>query len=125
MKDEGLSVDVQFLKRLPIPTVDATLRSRIESAASEILTASQTTGDSARIPTLEFRLNDLVTTAFALTDAELQVLQGSLPPRDPISELRSAVQAFHAPPDPPPEDPHRCNASRGPSKSPATEVHRT
>ena len=87
MKDEGLSVDVQFLKRLPIPTVAHPLRSEIESLAGEIIAASDSPSGSERIPSLEMRLNDLVTIAFALTDAEQEDLVASLPPRDPISQL--------------------------------------
>jgi len=87
MKDEGLSVDVQFLKRLPVPTVGEPLRSEIQSLAAEIVTASNSPTGSQCIPSLEVRLNDLVMQAFALTEAEQEILVSSLPPRDPIAEL--------------------------------------
>jgi hypothetical protein len=93
MKDEGLSVDVQFLKRLPVPSVREPLRAEIESLASEIVVACDSPSGVERIPSLEIRLNELVTEAFALTDAEHEVLISSLPPRDPIAEVERAFPA--------------------------------
>ena len=93
MKDEGLSVDVQFLKRLPIPAVGEPLHSEIASLAGEIVAASKSPTGSEQIPSLEMRLNNLVTRAFALTAAEQDVLISSLPPRDPIAEVERAFPA--------------------------------
>jgi hypothetical protein len=93
MKDEGLSVDVQFLKRLPVPAVGEPLYSEIASLAGEIVAASKSPTGSEQIPSLEMRLNNLVTRAFALTTAEQDVLISSLPPRDPIAELARAFPA--------------------------------
>ncbi len=90
MKDEGLSVDVQFLKRLPVPEVGESLHSEIAALAGEIVAASRSPNGSEQIPSLEMRLNTLVTSAFALTTPEQDVLISSLPPRDPIAELESA-----------------------------------
>jgi len=89
MKDEGLSVDVQFLKRLPVPAFGEPLRSEIQSLAGEIVAASNSPTGSKRIPSLEVRLSDLVMRAFALTEAEQEILISSLPPRDPIAELEA------------------------------------
>mgnify|MGYP003527020535 FL=1 len=35
MKDEGLSVDVQYLKKLPIPVVSPELRAAIDAALAQ------------------------------------------------------------------------------------------
>lgn len=92
MKDEGLSVDVQFLKRLPVPTVVENVRSEIESLVGEIVAGRDLPSSLEQMPRLEIRLNELVTKAFALTETEQEVLISSLPPRDPIAELeRKAV----------------------------------
>jgi type I restriction-modification system DNA methylase subunit len=96
MKDEGLSVDVQFLKRLPIPNVSDQLRSEIETLAGDVIAVCDATNGPQRIPTLEIRLNELVTRAFALTDSEQRVLNSSLPPRDPIAEVENMLQSAAA-----------------------------
>lgn len=96
MKDEGLSVDVQFLKRLPVPAVGEPLHSEITTLAGEIVAASRSPNGSEQTPSLEMRLNTLVTRAFALTIAEQEVMISSLPPRDPIAELESAFPAATA-----------------------------
>jgi hypothetical protein len=89
MKDEGLSVDVQFLKRLPVPAVDDDTRATIAQLAHDLTTAPVSPTPGNRIAPMEIRLNGLVEQAFALTDAERQVLVSSLPPRDPIAVLES------------------------------------
>jgi hypothetical protein len=91
MKDEGLNVAVHHVKRLPMPTVSTQLRSEIELIASEIVTAYESSSASREIPSLEVRLNELVTRAFALTDAEQEIMVSSLPPRDPIAELEDVL----------------------------------
>jgi TaqI-like C-terminal specificity domain/Eco57I restriction-modification methylase/N-6 DNA Methylase len=85
MKDEGLSVDVQFLRRLPIPTASEELRADISKSASALINAAGL-GDVAA-HSLEVRLNELVERAFALTDSERSILIASLPPRDPLEAL--------------------------------------
>lgn len=82
MKDEGLSVDVQFLKKLPIPNVSPALRSEIHVLAQQIFEAPSV----SRAP-LEVELDRLVMRAFDLTPEEESVLVESLPPRDPIESL--------------------------------------
>jgi hypothetical protein len=89
MKDEGLSVDVQFLKRLPVPTVPDDLRGSITGLARELVTAASLRANERNVAPLEIRLNDLVEEAFGLTAPERQVLVSSLPPRDPIRCLET------------------------------------
>lgn len=83
MKDDGLSVDVQFLRRLPIPDAAPEQRREITSVASQILAS----GDASELSSLELRLDALVARAFALTSQELRTLLASVPARDPISLL--------------------------------------
>jgi type I restriction-modification system DNA methylase subunit len=84
MKDEGLSVDVQFLKSLPIPIASNELHVDISKCASELIAAAASGSGDAAIQSLEVRLNGFVERAFALTDSERSILMASLPPRDPI-----------------------------------------
>jgi hypothetical protein len=84
MKDEGLSIDVQFLKELPIPIVPSQLRDAIAQCAGELISASGSDSDANCSQSIEVRLNALVEQAFALTDSERSVLTSSLPPRDPL-----------------------------------------
>src|ERR1700733_7628757 len=91
MKDDGISVDVQFLLALPIPSVGASLRTEIAALAGRLLHLSQSsTADSAEQSELEVCLNSLVQQAFDLTPEEVTVLEQSLPPRDPIALLQEA-----------------------------------
>lgn len=83
MKDDGLSVDVQFLLALPVPRVSFDLRRKIEEAVRSILTAG------ADVFEQELLLNGLVEEAFQLTPQERIVIEESLPPRDPITLLTS------------------------------------
>ena len=89
LKDGGMKVQVQTLPSLPIPPVSSGLREQIESAAKLLIDSSQ--ADSAEQSDLELRLNSLVQQAFALTPEEVGVLERSLPPRDPIALLPTAV----------------------------------
>jgi hypothetical protein len=89
MKDEGLSVDVQFLKRLPVPTVADDLRADISRLARDLVAAASLPAEIQKTAPLEIEINGRVDRAFALTDAERQVLVSSLPPRDPISVLET------------------------------------
>jgi hypothetical protein len=84
MKDEGLSVDVQFLKRLPIPKVSDDKRTEISRLADQLVKLSLTSASDDKLAPIEISLNDLVNDAFEITDAELRVMMSSLPPRDPI-----------------------------------------
>ncbi len=86
MKDEGLSVDVQFLKRLPVPIVSDALRADISRLARELVGAGHVKGEHTGARS-ELLLNELVEHAFALSDTERQVLLSSLPPRDPVEVL--------------------------------------
>lgn len=87
MKDEGLSVDVQFLKRLPIPVPKTSVRSEIEALTRELVTlATGARGQDDRRFRFELKLNDLVLDAFQLAD-ERKILEASLPLRDPIDSL--------------------------------------
>ena len=91
MKDEGLSVDVQYLKPLPVPTPPDNLREEIRSTALRVIEAQNESEDIEQIYSLELRLNDLVEEAFQVTDDERSVLQRSLPLRDPLMVLRHKV----------------------------------
>jgi hypothetical protein len=88
MKDEGLSVDVQFLRRLPVPTIGEQLRVSIEHVTRELMVATSVGMHQPNdILRLEMWLNDLVQEAFHLTDEEREVLISSLPLRDPITSI--------------------------------------
>jgi len=94
MKDDGISVDVHFLLALPIPAATAALQADIEAATARLIHLSQSPqADSAEQSGLEMHLNALVQQAFALTPEEVGVLERSLPPRDPIALLPTAVGA--------------------------------
>lgn len=86
MKDDGLSVDVQFLKRLPIPDVSDELRAEMSAATTDLVGCLRA-GSSKDLAVCEVTLNKLVERAFALTEAEQQVLAATLPPRDPLAQL--------------------------------------
>jgi hypothetical protein len=86
MKDEGLSVDVQFLKNLPIPNASEELRADISKGARNLIDAAAGSGDAA-MHSLEAQVSELVERAFALTDSERSILIASLPPRDPLQAV--------------------------------------
>lgn len=88
MKDGGLSVDVQFLKPLPVPTVAEPLRDEVIAAARELVAATTSRRGNAALAEGELRLDALIAQCFALTPDEERVLVSSLPPRDPIASLQ-------------------------------------
>jgi hypothetical protein len=92
MKDDGISVDVQFLKRLPVPAVSPSLRLDISRLTGLLIAAAATTQHQSSAA-LEEQLNDLVEQAFALTDSERSVMLSSLPPRDPIDVTQRELPA--------------------------------
>ena len=67
MKDDGLSVDVQFLRHLPVPTVPDGLRTDISRLALDLVTATSVPSDLHKIASLEIEIDGLVDRAFALT----------------------------------------------------------
>jgi hypothetical protein len=89
MKDDGLSIDIQFLKRMPIPNASADLRLAISNLASTLITIE--TLEEHKLAEVEIQLNTLVEQAFNLTDFERDVILSSIPPRDPIVEIRRNV----------------------------------
>lgn len=94
MKDDGVSVDVQFLLSLPIPNATAPLRTEIEALANRLIHLSKSSAtNSAEWCDLETHLNSLVQQAFDLTPEEVGVLEHSLPPRDPIAILSDRSSA--------------------------------
>jgi len=99
MKDEGLSVDVQFLRCLPVPSVSDGLRAQISKVAHDLTTAAAAESGGNEIAALEVRLNELVMQAFAMTDAERTILDATLPPRDPIATARSLADNSELPAD--------------------------
>jgi hypothetical protein len=93
-KDGGRSVEVQRLLALPIPSASAPLRSEIVSLAQRLIELAQAAVvDTIEQSDLEIRLNSLVQQAFNLTPGEVNVLECSLPPRDPIASLSIGVAA--------------------------------
>lgn len=92
MKDEGLSVDVQFLRRLPIPNAPEPLRMQTALTAKSLVTAADTNAPTPEVMRLEAGMNELVLDAFSLTKDERQVLLDSLPPRDPLAALGTEKQ---------------------------------
>ena len=94
MKDEGLSVDVQYLKKLPIPAVSPELRAAIAALGAQIMSES----DAAARARLELTLDQTVMRAFAMTQSEEKTLVESLPLRDPVerakADLASEVDAI-------------------------------
>lgn len=92
MKDEGLSVDVQFLTDLPIPDATEALQDTIRGEVRSFLSVERTEdGSAAELLRREHRINDLVEQAFGLTPRERQLLVNSLPPRDPLVVLEEQV----------------------------------
>jgi hypothetical protein len=92
MKDEGLSVDVQFLTDLPIPGAPEELREAIrrETEALRTLTLTEPGAFAERLRR-ERLINGLVEQAFGLTEEERSLLIDSLPPRDPLVVLEEEV----------------------------------
>ena len=85
MKDDGLSIDVQFLVDLPIPSTSVDRASAIAEAVRSLMSSPESNHAE-----LEMRLNRLVEEAFELTPEERQILEKSLPARDPIAILTTA-----------------------------------
>lgn len=82
MKDDGLSIDVQFLLALPVPIVHAELREAIAETVRSLVAGTASSGTTS-----EVNLNRLVERAFGLGVEERQTLEASLPARDPIVSL--------------------------------------
>jgi len=82
MKDDGLSVDIQFLMSLPIPHVTPSLYTEISDAVKSLITKAYEVQ-----PALEIHLNQLVLEAFRLSEEERTMIDNSLPLRDPIAIL--------------------------------------
>jgi hypothetical protein len=89
MKDDGLSVDVQFLLALPIPDVTPPLYSAIMEIVQSLIASAPEVQ-----PALEVRLNRLVEEAFQLTEIERTTIENSLPPRDPIAVLTQPLPSI-------------------------------
>lgn len=92
MKDDGLSVDVQFLRCLPVPAVAEGQRQIIEGVTSSLIQcAAQDSPDREEIRILELQLNDLVMDAFQITNLEREIISKTLPPRDPIAMVEQVA----------------------------------
>jgi very-short-patch-repair endonuclease len=88
MKDDGLSIDVQFLVDLPIPAMDCNKENVIRAKSSELIKVVQSEPENlSKICYLEVELNSLIEEAFEITENERKTLLRSLPPRDPIVTL--------------------------------------
>ena len=85
MKDDGLSIDVQFLLALPVPVVPQALRNGIVEAVDALVNAGPS--DAASI---EHHLYELVAQAFTLSEEDRVVLESSLPARDPLVTIGAA-----------------------------------
>ncbi|MFB1484098.1 Eco57I restriction-modification methylase domain-containing protein [Corallococcus sp. RDP092CA] len=85
MKDEGLSVDVQYLKKLPIPVVSPELRAEIANLGQQIMSE----GSAAARARLELALDQAVMRAFEMTPTEEKTLVENLPPRDPVERAKA------------------------------------
>lgn len=103
LKDEGLSVDVQFLVGLPIPKAPGELITAIQRETRQLLDLIRS-GNRAPLEKwkAECRINALVEQAFALSEGERQLLVGSLPPRDPLVVLEEQLSEAVAVPVPAP-----------------------
>jgi hypothetical protein len=86
-KDGGRSVEVQRLLEMPVPQVDLPLRTEIEQVVQVLLTDPFVVDVQN-----EFRLNRLIEEAFYLTAQERDMIENSLPPRDPIAQLIGASE---------------------------------
>ncbi|MGB9408102.1 MAG: UvrD-helicase domain-containing protein, partial [Terracidiphilus sp.] len=82
MKDDGLSVDIQFLMSLPIPHVAPSLYTEISETVKSLIAKAYEVQ-----PALEIHLNQLVLEAFQLSEEERTMIDNSLPLRDPIAIL--------------------------------------
>jgi Eco57I restriction-modification methylase/N-6 DNA Methylase/TaqI-like C-terminal specificity domain len=80
MKDDGISVDVNAISRLPIPKCDAAVRARVSRCVDGLLVAAETD-----VREFEHDLNQAVYEAYGLDAAAVRVLESSLPPRDPLN----------------------------------------
>ena len=87
MKDDGIRVNVDYLKRLPIPNASPQLRNDVISVAQDLVSSAGRRAGAEAIVPLELKLNDLIERAFELTEGERHVLVSALPPRDPIAVL--------------------------------------
>ncbi|HJV26308.1 MAG TPA: N-6 DNA methylase [Aromatoleum sp.] len=85
MKDEGLSVDIQYLKKLPIPMVSSEQRDEIVRISEQIIREER----AAVRARLELQLDELIMRAFAMTPAEQKTLVENLPPRDPLERVKA------------------------------------
>lgn len=85
MKDEGINVNIQYLKKLPVPEAPERLRVEIVSLAQRMLGE---TAPSTRAA-LELQLDELVMRAFEMTPAEEKTLVENLPPRDPVERAKA------------------------------------
>ena len=86
MKDEGLSVDVQFLVNLPIPNAPVPLMNQIRGTTARLLSVLQNLPpDSGDLYSLEHGLSRMIEEAFELSPREREVLVKTLPPRDPLT----------------------------------------
>jgi hypothetical protein len=88
MKDEGLSVDVQYLRKLPIPVVSAKLRGEIASLGKQIMSEASVPARAR----LELTLDQAVMRAFEMTPSEEKTLVGTLPLRDPVERAKEDLK---------------------------------
>lgn len=90
MKDDGISVDVNVVDELPVPEPASNVREAIAEIVRGLMEGGAT---QARVVEAERNLDGLICTAFSLDARDIEVLEGTLPPRDPIEVACGAKAA--------------------------------
>ncbi|MBM4466526.1 MAG: hypothetical protein FJ014_13390 [Chloroflexi bacterium] len=96
MKDEAVRVQKQELMSLPVPEASADLRSKIEALAQQ---AYEIAGEDnlAQLFDIEVQMQHRVIEAFELTNAEVSLIERTLPPRDPLVVLEKRLRKSQHP----------------------------
>lgn len=91
MKDEALAVQKPGLLALPVPEPTADLRSRTEELVQQACEAVRDAGRLSGLLSIEHEIQECVVEAFQLTNAEIAVINSTLPPRDPLVVLENRL----------------------------------
>jgi len=92
LKDEGLSIDVQFLVNLPVPEPHDDLRTEIRRSVTALTDGLKDRSLSPRqVADSEAAINAMVESAFELSAAARSVLYATLPLRDPLEVCANAA----------------------------------
>ena len=90
MKDEALAVQKPGLLSLPIPPPPAEMRARIEELVKQAILLAD--DPSQALLDVEQELNQSVIRAYGLTNADVAVIEQTLPPRDPLVVLEEKLR---------------------------------